>query len=114
MMIISNQMIIPNLKIISGRPGGGIVPGSQPSGVQVRGRGGVTDIATLFIFRKTFRPCPDWLVTFRWVPTSEKPVFLSFAYVGGTFGTIVTYPVGISGQNAKRRNHHQMQSRSKE
>ena len=52
-MIISNQMIIPNLKIISGRPGGGIVPGSQPSGVQVRGRGGVTDIANLFIFRKT-------------------------------------------------------------
>ena len=50
-------------------------------------------------------------MTFRWVPTSEKPVFLSFAYVGGTFGTIVTYPVGISGQNAKRRNHHQMQSR---
>ena len=108
-MIISNQMIIPNLKIISGRPGGGIVPGSQPSGVQVRGRGGVTDIANLFIFRKTFWSCPDWLVTFRWVPTSEKPVFLSFAYVGGTFGTIVTYPVGISGQNAKRRNHHQMQ-----
>ena len=27
------------------------------------------------------------------MPTSEKPVFLSFAYVGGTFGTIVTYPV---------------------
>ena len=33
--------------------------------------------------------------TFRWVPTSEKPVFLSFAYVGGTFGTIITYPVKI-------------------
>ena len=32
---------------------------------------------------------------FRWVPTSEKPVFLSFAYVGGTFGTIITYPVQI-------------------
>lgn len=29
----------------------------------------------------------------KWVPTSEKPVFLSFAYVGGTFGTIVTYPM---------------------
>ena len=31
----------------------------------------------------------------RWVPTSEKPVFLSFSYVGGTFGTIITYPVRI-------------------
>ena len=65
----------------------------------------------LFFGKQSFWSCPDWLVTFRWVPTSEKPVFLSFAYVGGTFGTIVTYPVGISGQNAKRRNHHQMQSR---
>ena len=39
--------------------------------------------------------------TFRWVPTSEKPVFLSFAYVGGTFGTIITYPVQISLWNQK-------------
>ena len=40
-----------------------------------------------------FLPFSLQSLTHRWVPTSEKPVFLSFAYVGGTFGTIVTYPV---------------------
>ena len=32
-------------------------------------------------------------LTSAWVPVKEKAGFTSFAYVGGTFGTIITYPL---------------------
>ena len=59
--------------------------------LSVHERKGVTVAHIVWPF---FSPSPAFK-TFRWVPTSEKPVFLSFAYVGGTFGTIITYPVEI-------------------
>ena len=33
------------------------------------------------------------MLTDRWVPDREKSAFLSFAYVGGTFGSIITNPI---------------------
>ena len=29
----------------------------------------------------------------KWVPNKEKSAFVSFAYVGGTFGSIITNPI---------------------
>ena len=29
----------------------------------------------------------------RWVPESEKGRFVSFAYLGGSFGSVVTFPL---------------------
>merc|ERR1712235_236198 len=29
----------------------------------------------------------------KWTPTSEKGLFVSIAYMGATFGTVITYPM---------------------
>ena len=103
---------------LPGRSGSRVFPCSQPAGVQVRWWGGVNGDESRLTSWQVFL-LPNWVMAWnivlpirliavdvvhflpfswqslahRWVPTSEKPVFLSFAYVGGTFGTIVTYPV---------------------
>ena len=34
-----------------------------------------------------------FLLYFRWSPESEKGTFVSFSYLGGTFGSVITFPL---------------------